>query len=408
MEIVKVTDYGTVITSYNPNMKGFPLDSSINNALIVLAVDPKGGLFTPVLGFGQPSKTMATWIGVNLQYNNPSYQADNNPVATFSLKNAAGTAVTTGVFNDGMTYYGMKPGAGFTQYDYYSFGTYQYPVPVSDESPAKKKYTATLTSTIAGQAPVGPITLPLTCAVAGCISYTLFLPDGKQYNWPPVTTAGTSARGQGGLLVMGHSQLGDGSFAPVAEPTEAPVKMYQLQPTITWVYGNEGQDCVEACLSFAEMSCSKAGPWPKTQQEFQFYANAARDHDDNPMPVPNKVCKETGDGKKGRRLQDLPFGPPPSAGHDSWGQGGAPPADPFDGVYTQQFYPAFSYSMGFTDDCNDGTIFIGAGTGTCTAKHEAFTRYCPCKVDPKKTIPGGPKKGKPTAHPTKHHLRKMV
>jgi hypothetical protein len=63
--------------------------------------------------------------------------------------------------------------------------------------------------------------------------------------------------------------------------------------------------------------------------------------------------------------------------------------------------------MGYTDECESGTIFIGTGTGTCTAKHEAFSRYCPCKADPKK-LPPIPKKGKPTASPNKKHLRKTV
>ena len=429
LDIYKVvgTTYTLVLSSKQPRLAGFQLDSRMTNALIVLAQDPKGRYITPVMGFGPPNPKTSTWMGVNLQYPNTNedktISKDNPWPVTFDIVPPPGT--TKGkLFNDAMTYAGILNNVKYSATSY-SFGTYQH----SDTTPQNLNgYGVTLTSKIEGQAQVGPITLSPTCAVPGCISYTLFLPDGKQYNWQPDTTT-TEPHS-----VMGNVNAaieGIGTFPPVPAPTMDPTTLCSLKKGITWVYGKSGENCDSACNRYHEQDCDEEGTWPTTEAEFNCFGlspvvpvNFVEGDENPPPPVPSKVCVAPTDAAptaapraarkhmlEGAKLDDHHDDTTSSSASEAWDVvTGAPPADPFSGDidhYSKPFFPAFSYYAGVTADCKTGTIFVGRGKGKCKAKYEYFTRYCPCKKDPTKKEKPTPV-GKPTPKPTKHHLRKTA
>ena len=419
LEIVKVTGttYTTVLTSVKPRLSGFQLDNSINNALIVLAADANGGLFTPVLGFGKPSTTTSSWIGFNLQW--PNTNADLVPAAvTFKIEPGTSapalTIKTAGVWNDQVTYGGASTTGKDTGSSVYSFITYQH-----GSATNLKGALVTMSSTIASQTPAVSVTLPDTCAVAGCVSYTLFLPDGSQQHWPKMTAAGGAlAQGESASMVEGV-EVGAGSFAPVNAPTRNPVTVYQSNDKIEWVYGDDGEDCVTACARYDSRDCAPDVHWPTTQEEFNFFCTDPHAEGvTTPPPAKNKACVVAPADSRKRALdatQTDDFTPAASLGDKFVEGNGAPAANPF-GDYAQKFFPAFSYANGYTDDCADGTIFVGTGVGTCKAKKEHFNRYCPCMVDQtkKKTPLRKPsvrptaKPRNPTARPAKHNLRKAA
>jgi len=422
---VEKNTYEKVLSSKEPRLSGFKLDDWLNNALIVLAKDAKGGYYTPVMGFGNPSTTTSTWMGVNLQY--PNTNLDNvppKPSVFFKVEkgDSALTINDLGVFNDAMTYKGSSIGKDEkgspvvmdSQTNYYSFGTYQHGTAVN-----LKGVKVTMTG---GKADVIINNLPDTCNVPGCISFTLFLADNTVVNWNRDGTIKPNlVMGNGVTGVAGNGAFVEPTFAPVFAPTEQPIGSYEIDPKITWVWGVDGEDCNSACGRFNEYDCEPNAKWPKNEDEFQECCQAPEvvesplPADGEPLidpPANNKACTA---GLAGNRKRQLAGVQTDDGGGDKQGgenngflqRGSVPPADPFKGDNAQQFFPAYSYNLGFTDSCQDGTVFVGTGVGKCAAKAKFFNRYCPCKK-PKKFTNKKPKTQKPTAQSTKKHLRKAA
>jgi hypothetical protein len=136
------------------------IDPTTDAALVVLSADPGGNMITSVYGVGVTSPTTSKWVGVNLKY------GSTNPAATasaFALRKTDGSAVTTGLINTAGSIYCTAPA---TLYYKYGYAVY---------SPTAPTQLSGYKVSLGGD---GPITLPATCASAGCVSYTIVTSEG--------------------------------------------------------------------------------------------------------------------------------------------------------------------------------------------------------------------------------------